>query len=71
MTTHVDDILIAGTADVVHLVGKILDIRFDALEHRRLTTTMPLKRCGMQIEQTSEGFVLDQRAYTLSIDALS
>ena len=71
MTTHVDDILIAGNAHVVNLVGEILDIRFDKLKHRRLTATMPLKHCGMQIEQTSEGIALDQRAYTLSIDVLS
>ena len=70
MTTHVDDILLAGTSDVVHLVGRILDVRFETLKHRRLTPTVPLKHCGMQIELTPEGIVLNQRAYTLSIDAL-
>ena len=29
MTTHVDDFLIAGNANVVDLVGRVLDIRFD------------------------------------------
>ena len=71
MTTHVDDILIAGNESVIDLVGRALDVRFDKLKHRRLTASMPLKHCGMQIEQTSEGIALDQRAYTLSIDALS
>ena len=48
--------------DIVELVGKVLDVRFGQLKHKRLTKTTPFKHCGMQIEKTSDGISIDQRA---------
>ena len=39
MTTHVDDILIAASGNVVELVGAVFDVTFDQLKHKRLTKT--------------------------------
>ena len=70
MTTHVDDIPIAASENVVELVGKILDVRFGQLKRKGLTNTTPFKHCGMQIEKTPDGLSIDQRAYTLPVETL-
>ena len=53
MTTHVDYILIAASENVVGLVGKVLDVRFGQLKHKRLTNITPRKHCGAQIEKNA------------------
>ena len=53
MTTHVDDILIAANESVVELVGRVLDVRFGQLKHKRLTTTTPFKHCGTPFKLTT------------------
>ena len=70
MTTHVDDILVAAGANVVELVGRVLDVRFDQLNRKRLTVTTPFKHCGVQIDKTSDGISVDQRAYAMSLETL-
>ena len=59
LSTHVDDILIAGEARFINEFIRTMELRFGVLKKEQA----PFHHCGVRISEQKGGFVLDQNEY--------